>query len=418
MIKHDYAHMGCPYYEEKLENGLIIFFVPRKSELKSATVYVGQGGFLHAKEILDSKIPFGSAYYLMNQVLSSDFKKELLKEGVLSDCDIDYSFVRYSLNTRKDIYSALESLFVRIDKPCYEEKDIEAFKEKEREKTQKRDSNAILLSQERCLKNLYLSSPIRFGCIPSYQDSVRIHASALKKYQETYYTSDKIVLFLSFDAKPEEVFSTIKKMKLTSPSLIKENKWKYEEDYNKVKEEYEEVSGNGDASYLTYGIKFPGRSIIYDSYGELPFVAYEILLDSIVSSNSAFQDSLRDIRANLIDSQLKEGGEDTYLLLTFQTEDSTSLISFLTDYFSKLDARVSQKDFNALQKKVFTSAIKKITMPNEVCDQFSRSYPNHLPYLYLMNRVSRLNFNSYHRFLMELKGFKKSVCFVKKRGGL
>ncbi len=416
MIKHDYAHMGCPYFEERLDSGLTIFFVPRKSELKSATVYVGQGGFLHAKEILDSRIPFGTAYYLMNQILSSSFKEELCKEGVLSNCDIDYSFVRYSLNTRKDIYSALESLLLRIAKPCYEEKDIEAFKEKE--KVQKREDDAILLSQKKCLKNLYLSSPIRFGCIPSYQDSVRIHLSALRKYQETYYTSDKIVLFLSFDEKPEEVFSTIKKMKLPSPSSIKENKWNYEEDYNKVKEEYEEISGNGDSSYLTYGIKFPGRSIIYDSYGEFPFVAYEILLDSIAYSNAVFQDSLRDLRANLIDSQLKEGGEDTYLLLTFQTEDSTSLISFLTDYFSKLDAKVTQKDFNALQKKVFTSALKKISMPNEVCNQFSRAYPNHLAYLYLMNRVSRLNFNSYHRFLMELKGFKKSVCFVKKRGGL
>lgn len=414
MVKHDIGHMGCPYYEEKINDSLTVVFIPRKSELKSAVVYIGQGGFLHAKEIASSKIPFGTAYYLKNMICSDDFKNKMLEDGVLLESDMDYSFVRYSLNTLGDIYEPLKNLLERIAKPCFDEKMLDEFKVREKDEAEKRENDPILLSQKECIKNLYISSPIRYGFVPSYEDGKRIHASVLKKYQETYYVQDKVVLFLSLDEKPEVLMKKMKPFKLSSNSSLEEKKLTYEEDYEKVREEYTQLQYEGEHSYLTYGIKFPGREIIYNSYGELSFTAYEILLDSITASNSSFKESLADIRANLVSSKLKEGGEDTYLLLTFQTEDEESLISFLTQYFSKLDTKVTLKEYKELQQEVFTRAIKELYLPNVACKEFSRAYPNHVPYTSLMAHVMHLSFNSYRRFLQEFKSFKKAVCFVKK----
>ena len=42
MIKNDFGHLGCPYYEEKLENGITLILIPRKSKLKSAGIYIGK----------------------------------------------------------------------------------------------------------------------------------------------------------------------------------------------------------------------------------------------------------------------------------------------------------------------------------------------------------------------------------------
>lgn len=414
MTRYDYGHLGCPYYEEKIDDKLTLVIIPRKSELKSITVYISQGGFLHSKEIASSKIPFGSAYYLMNMIMPDSFIDELGKEGVLASCDLDYSYVRYHLNSLGDIYPSLNKLMQRISTSCYEEKDIEDFKEKERELSLKREKNPILVSKQKCLENLYLSSPIKYGYIPSYADGLRIHFSALKKYQENYYTKERITIFVSIDDDPQKVISEIKKLKFPSKSSYTETKFTYEEDYTKINKEYTKIEIEGNHSYLTYGVKFPSRAIIYDSYGEMTFATYQILIETIATNNKDFLTSLSNIRASLIDCELKEGGEDTYLLLTFQSEDEIALINFLTSYFTKLDSQITQKEYSDLQKKIIASSMSDLSMPNYATDLFSKTNANHIPYTALISHSSRISLNTYRKFLSEFKAFKKAVCFCKK----
>ncbi|MCR4698263.1 MAG: insulinase family protein [Bacilli bacterium] len=414
MLKHDFGHLGCPFYEEVLDNGMTVVFIPSKSKLKSATIYVAQGGFLHSQQISTSKIPFGSAYYLMNMVLSNSLVESLKKDGVLASSSLDYSYVRYSLNTLGDLYTPLKKVMNRVAKPCFEEKDIEAFKETERILASQREKDALEVSKRGCLDNLYLSSPIKYGYIPSFEDGIRIHASALKKYQETYYTPSNVVLFIASDDTPEKVLEEVKKLPQPHASSLEEQPFTYDEIYTEVNKEFTKKSLSSPHSYLTYGIKMPARANIYEKYGDLAFAFYQILLRSIVLENDFFKDNLTNLRATLVSTSFKEGGEDSYILLSFQTEDEVSLINFLTNYFARLDNRVTTADFKRIQEETYAWAIKELALPNQAVDAFSKTYANHIPYTSLVNRVSRLTYNVYRRFLEEFKTFKKAVCFVKK----
>jgi len=414
MLKHDYGHLGCPFYEEVLDNGMTVVFIPSKSKLKSATIYVAQGGFLHSQQISTSKIPFGSAYYLMNMVLSNSLVESLKKDGVLASSSLDYSYVRYSLNTLGDLYTPLKKVMNRVAKPGFEEKDIESFKETERILASQREKDALEVSKRGCLDNLYLSSPIKYGYIPSFEDGIRIHASALKKYQETYYTPSNVVLFIASDDTPEKVLEEVKKLPQPHASSLEEQPFTYDEIYTEVNKEFTKKSLSSPHSYLTYGIKMPARANIYEKYGDLAFAFYQILLRSIVLENDFFKDNLTNLRATLVSTSFKEGGEDSYILLSFQTEDEVSLINFLTNYFARLDNRVTTADFKRIQEETYAWAIKELALPNQAVDAFSKTYANHIPYTSLVNRVSRLTYNVYRRFLEEFKTFKKAVCFVKK----
>lgn len=414
VVKHDYGHLNCPFYQETLDNKVTVYFIPKKTELKSATIYIGQGGFLHSKEIASSKIPFGTAYYLMNLILPQKLQEEMKQEGVLAHADLDYSYVRYNINTLGDLYSPLSKLLNRISNVCYDKADVDALKEKEKITARVRENNPVLISQQECLDNLYFSSPIRYGFVPSVEDGIRIHQGALKKYQETYYVPSNIVLFISCSDDVEKVFEEVKKMKILSKLETKETPFVYEEIYDKVNHEYKEIPSSFPHSYLTYGIKFPSRAIIYDTYGELPFAIYEILVDSICKQNKEFMNQLVNLRANLIDTKLKEGGEDTFLLLTFQTEDEIALIQYLTQYFSTLDKRIDNASFKQLQELTFAKAVKELSMPNHAVDAFSRTYPNHVIYSSLIDHVNHINYGTYRRFLLEFKSFKKAVCYIRK----
>lgn len=414
MLKHDYGHMGCPFYEEKLSNGITLIFVPSTSQLKSACIYIGQGGFLHAKEISSSKIPFGTAYYLMNMIHSTSLKEEFEKDGVLSSSDLDYSYVRFFVNTLGDIYSPIEKLLKRINVSSYTESDIEEFKEKEKASYKVKNKDPLYLTKMTALNGLYLNSPIKYGYLPSLEDGVRIHATSLKKYQDTYYVPNNIVVFISSNDDVNNVKEKIESVKMLSKSQTKETPFVYEEDYKEVACEYKRISTTSKHSYLTYGIKFPAREIIYDAYGEMTFLNYEVLIPSIITENMEFMSSLISLRAEFMEASLKEGGEDTVLLLTFRCEDEVSLINFLTDYFSKLDKKVPGSLLKKIEDNIYINAIKNLSVPSKCVELFSRSYANHIPYTSLISRVLHLNYNSYRRFLEEFNAFKKAVCFAKR----
>ena len=414
MLKHDYGHLGCPFYEEVLDNGMTVVILPSKNKLKSATIYIAQGGFLHSQQISTSKIPFGSAYYLMHMILPESLKDYFKKEGVLASSTLDYSYVCYSFNTLVDIYALVKKLMNRIAKPCYEEKDIEAFKENERNISLLREKDALETSKRGCLNNLYLSSPIRYGYIPSFDDGIRIHASALKKYQDMYYSPKNVTLFIATNEDPHAVLEEVKKLPPLHSSQFEEQPFAYDEVYTQVNQEFTKKVMDTPHSYLTYGIKMPARANIYEKYGDLAFAFYQILIKTIVLENDEFKDNLTNLRATLVSTSFKEGGEDSYILLSFQTEDEVSLIHFLTNYFARLDKKVSNSDFKKIQEETYAYAIRELVLPNQAVDAFSKTYANHIPYTSLVHRVTRLTFNIYRRFLEEFKTFKKAVCFVQK----
>lgn len=416
MLRHDYGHLDCPFYEEKLENGLTVCFIPKsKSQLKSATLLISQGGFLHSNEIASSKIPFGSAYYLMNMILDEKTKKEFKKDGILIDSEIDYSYVSYSLNTLDDIYLGINKLFDRINNLNIKEADIEKFKETEKTTDKNRRLDPLFLTQDECLKNLYLSSPIRFGYLPRFEDGVRIHASALSKYKACYYNRNYMTLFISLDDDVVNVMKTLSKLKIGSKVNLDEKDVIYNEVYDKVNKEYTHATSPLiPNNYLSYGIKLPPRSIIYDSYGETTFTIYEILLKAIVSQNENFLNGLINVQSSLVDAKLKEGCEDTYIMLTFKTANETALIQFLTEYFLNLEKYTPSSQFYKLEDEIYTNSMKDLAIPSKVCYNFMHAYPNHIPYTQLIYKVTRLSYNAFSQFLKEFKGFKKACCIVKK----
>ena len=181
MIKHDIGHLHCPYFEEIYDSGLHLLLIPRKSQLKSASITICRGGLQHEREIASSKIPFGTAYYLSQAILSPDFKNELKKDGISASLSFDYSYTIYQLDTVNDLYKGVAKLMKRIAKACYKEDDVTSIWERE-----KKTPSSLEIAQKKVLEGLYTASPIRYGVKPNSEEGKRIHASALKKYQDAY----------------------------------------------------------------------------------------------------------------------------------------------------------------------------------------------------------------------------------------
>ncbi len=414
MIKNDYGHLNTPYYLEKLKGGVEIYIIPRKSKTLNVTVLVSKGGY-HRSDIA-SRYPLGTAYYLSHVIMDENFKKEQAKKNIMADNNVSYSYSTYSLTTNgEDVFPSLKELMERISTPSYTEKDVEAFRLIDEERRKSEEINPLFKTEKYCPKGLYLKSGIQSGVYPtSQQEATLIHASTLKRFQKSYYTQERLAIFFSGDVNPKEIIAKIKSLPFPSLSLSNpEEEYKNEEVYDKVAEDIIEIKGEDD-SYLTYGIKFPARKIIYEAYGQAMFFYYELLLDAAFKKNPSFLASVADLRSELLNAELIEAGEDSYIMLSFRTPSRNELCNFMANYLSKLNKKVSSSFYDRIQNEYYVRNLAVLHSPYLLCSEFARCYPNHITYPSVVCHTQRLSYSAFKKFLEQIKSFQRCVVYTKR----
>ncbi len=414
MIKNDYGHLNCPYYLEKLKGGVEIYVIPRKSKTNNVTVLFSKGGYQADEKT--AKYPLGTAYYLSHMIMDENFKKEEAKKNIMATSEVFYSYSSYSLTSNgEDLLPSLEKLMNKIVSPSYTEKEVDAFRLLDEERLKTEEANPLFKLEKYCPKGLYLKSAIQNGVYPSSaQEATLIHASSLKRFQKSYYTQDRLAIFFSGDVNPKEVINKIKSLSFPSSSLSNpETEYKNEEVYDKVSEEIIEIKGEDD-SYLTYGIKFPARKVIYEAFGQAMFFFYELLLDAAFRKNPIFLSSIADLRSELLKSEFVEAGEDSYIMLTFRTPSRNELCNFMSNYLSKLPKKISSSFYDRVQNEYYVKNLGILHSPYLLSKEFARCYPNHITYPSVICHTQRLSYSSFKKFLEQIKTFPRSVVYTKR----
>ena len=414
MIKNDLGHLNCPFYEQKLENGLNVIFVPRKSELKSGVIYIAQGGYPHDEEINSSKIPFGSAYFLEKMIMSYKTKNELKAMKTNGTSHIDFSYTCFNVDTLGDVFSAIQLVLNKICTLDFNEDDVEKFKQDNASFFQKQSDDPLIQTKKVCLNNLYFNSPIRNGFLPTKEQSVFIHASSLKKLLTKYYASNNMTIMISGDFTPGEVIAKIKEMKVPGKTTTYSKAVSYQEDYSKVNHYNKTLHLPYNYNVMNLGFKFPERKKLYDDYGIMMFESYEIISKVLFTENLNFLKGLHDIKCDLLGVSLSQGGEDTYLLLTMKSDDKNTLGNYLTDYCSRLDKRFTHADYQRVVNSYYYKAIRDLACPRTALDDFTVAYANNLPFTGLVGSTTKMRFANFKNFVALISTYPKATSVLEK----
>ena len=415
MIKTEYGHFSAPFFQEKFDNGLNVLFFPRKSKLNCAYLYLPCGSFPHEEQIEGVKTPYGSAYLLQHLVLTEARKKEFMSLGTLATSSLDYSYTLFRLSSFGDIFPSVSKLLDVFLKQDFKEEEIEAFKKENQESLLSLENDPLYLTSRGLLENLYETSPIRMGIQPLFKDVNVIHRSALRNHVLKYTAIDKMTLFLGGNMEVKEVEEKVSALKVNRTGSLLCKPIVYQEMYDRVKCPYTEKHVRGiDSDYLSFGIKFAKRQQLYESFGQLLFEFYEILIPALFTENQEFLKGLVEVGARLVDSKIHEAGEDGCLILTFRCKGSTSLVKFLTDYVSKLERRLTAKDFKAVVNDYYAKGLVSLSLPNTALDEFSRIYADNLSYTGILNALPKMGFNTFRNFLSKMDHFPKAAFFLGK----
>ena len=415
MVKCDYGHLKCPFYHDRLENGIDVYSIPRDSDIKSAVVYLSKGGVNQASQVQGTKIPHGAMYVLAASLLDEELTSFFAFHNVKISLDIDYSYTMFKLTTLgDDLFLCLKKLMEKIASPSLTEEKLEKQKQEILLTIQEHDT-PLERSKDALLDALYLASPIQESIYPTKEELNLIHASTLRKIQECYYTSRYITLFFSLPDDPRNVLVEANRLKCAKEIPLKEEPRKGEEKYDVVNEEYAEIESGINRSLLTYGFKFPSRKTIYEAYGESAFFLYELFADTAFLKNPIFLDAIADQKADLVKAEFKQGGEDAYFYLTFFTEEPEALVEFMGKFLARINNHVDKKRFNQLKEEYLASVFEKLGSPVSALEAFATSFPNHIAYTSLAAHASRVSFSAIKHFLGDFREFRRACCFAKKR---
>lgn len=411
MIKSDFGHLNCPYYTTKIKDDVDVFYIPRNSKIKTATVYISKGGLKSTSK--EDKTVSGTAYLTMKYLSSNEKKADLSKEGISLSTRFDHSFTCFDLESISgDIFKALDMILSDISLPNISEEKLNTVRIQAKEDLKAIYEDGIYQSQTGVLDNLYFKSPIKEGLYPSLEDLDRIHASTIKKFMDKYYKRDRITIFLSGDISADDLRTSLPLLHLPKSALYKDVISAIDEDYQRVNRDEKIVKADVKNNVMTYGIKFPSREMIYNSYSDDMFYIYELLTDVLFVKKDTFKDGLYKMNCSLIECKLLQAGEDTSLLISLNCQDESLASSFVTGYIDKLSKRVSKDLFKKVRDEYFAGCNRSLSSPKETITSFTSVHPNHITYTALVSKTMHLSYKTFIKFLDDLKTFKKSYYFI------
>lgn len=411
MIKNDFGHLGCPYYEEKLENGITLIVVPRKSRLKSAGIYIGKGALNNTLEVNGAKLGKGTAYLTKERIRSKDFQDALATRGIVGSSSMDYSYTYYSLSSLDDVLPGLKRLRERIIRRNFAEEGLDRVKQGLSPLLRDEKKKPANICLERRLSHRYASSPLKDSLLPKREEANNTHVSSLRRFVESYYVPRDRVVFLSMDEKPSTMVSLLSSLLFPADLTIYEKKTTSEESSDVLdKLSLGVFAGRG--TYLGYGFKFPHRKDLYEHYGRSLFPKYELRRQSYFSSPS-FLSSLADRQGELLLSSFKQGGEESCVSLILKVRDEKPVLAFLKDYFGKLDNRLRKDDFALVKREYEAKARKNLALPHLVLSHFAINFPNHIPYPSLVALTKKEGYTGYRRFGEDISSFSQCAYILK-----
>lgn len=410
MIKNDYGHLNTPFYQQKENTGVNLIFIPKKSEEKSGVLYIPQGFYLHDNEINKTKINFGCPFLLQEMILDEKTREEINKEGKI-ESETTFSYTIYKITTKGDLIKLFNILLERIRNLSLTDEIVESYKKK---LILEYKEDPLSISKEKTIENMFFSSPMTNGTHCKGKDINKIHLTEMKKFLFRYYSLKSLTFIASYDADPSSFLEDCKKIHFPIFPETKSVEKKFEENYSEVKEKRDIIICRDSLdNILTFGIKLDERKNLFEKFGELIFIFYEIVLDYL-KEDEEFKKMLSDTNSSLLSMDLKEGYEDTFILMSFKCEKFSTLSNALSNHLSSIIKKKNRKYFKMIKENYMKKAEEILSDPDRLVYEFARVYADNLPYTYVVDKVRKFSYSDFLRILETILSYPRCVTYMKK----
>lgn len=348
-------------YYEKLENGLSIYYMPKKGFTKKyailATDY-GSNDLEFISENENNKVKFneGIAHFLEHKMFeqpdgSNAFDK-FSKWGASANAFTNFTMTAYLFSTTEHFYESLEHLINYVQSPYFTDENVEKEKGIIEQEIKMYNDNPDWNVYFNTLKALYVNYPVRIDIAGTVNSIQKITKEELYRCYNTFYDPGNMALFVVGDLDFSKIMESISKVNNIISSTNKVEKiYPKEPPYVNKKE----IVAQFPVSIPMFNIAFKDNNIGINGNELLrKEIITEILIDIIFKKGSILYENL--YMSGLINENFGAGFSSQvnygFTIISGESKDPKKVKEIILKYIEKYKTEgISEDDFNRIKKK-------------------------------------------------------------------
>ncbi len=207
-------------YYEKLENGLEVYFMPKKGFTKKYAVLATNYGsndleFIPINEKEKMRVNAGIAHFLEHKLFEQPdggnaFDK-FSKWGANANAFTNFTMTAYLFSATEYFYESLAHLIDYVQTPYFTDENVEKEKGIIEQEIKMYNDDAEWNVYFNSLKAMYVNHPTRIDIAGDVESIYKITKEELYKCYNTFYNPSNMILFIVGDLDEKEVFDNVKK---------------------------------------------------------------------------------------------------------------------------------------------------------------------------------------------------------------
>ncbi|HHQ8721224.1 TPA: EF-P 5-aminopentanol modification-associated protein YfmH [Clostridioides difficile] len=409
-------------YYEKLQNGLGVYFMPKRGFMKKYAILATNYGsndleFVPIGEDKKIRVNEGIAHFLEHKMFEQpdggDAFDKFSKLGVNANAFTNFTMTAYLFSATENFYESLEHLIDYVQTPYFTDENVEKEKGIIAQEIKMYNDDPDWNVYFNCLKAMYVNYPARIDIAGTVDSIYKITKEELYKCYNTFYNPGNMALFVVGDLDVEKVIDVTKKSNnYKVDKLSKSIERFYPEEPESVKEK--EVIEKFSISMPMFNIGFKDSNVGLKGKELLrKEIVTDILVGMLFKKGSKLYEDL--YMQGLINENFGAGFSSqvdyAFSIIAGDSKEPKKVKEIILDYIEKSKKEgLSKEEFERTKKKKIGSFIKCFDSINFIGNSFISYVFKDINLLDYLDVIKDITFEEVEERLKE--HFKEDYCVI------
>ncbi|EGT3814664.1 TPA: insulinase family protein [Clostridioides difficile] len=409
-------------YYEKLQNGLDVYFMPKRGFMKKYAILATNYGsndleFVPIGEDKKIRVNEGIAHFLEHKMFEQpdggDAFDKFSKLGVNANAFTNFTMTAYLFSATENFYESLEHLIDYVQTPYFTDENVEKEKGIIAQEIKMYNDDPDWNVYFNCLKAMYVNYPARIDIAGTVDSIYKITKEELYKCYNTFYNPGNMALFVVGDLDVEKVIDVTKKSNnYKVDKLSKSIERFYPEEPEGVKEK--EVIEKFPISMPMFNIGFKDSNVGLKGKELLrKEIVTDILVGMLFKKGSKLYEDL--YMQGLINENFGAGFSSqvdyAFSIIAGDSKEPKKVKEIILDYIEKSKKEgLSKEEFGRTKKKKIGSFIKCFDSINFIGNSFISYVFKDINLLDYLDIIKDITFEEVEERLKE--HFKEEYCVI------
>ncbi len=410
-------------YFEELENGLKIFFMPRRGYTKQYALFATNYGsndnaFIAPGENTVTEVPKGIAHFLEHKLFEEPNGSIFDKFAELgSDVNAYTNFTStcYLFSSTDKFFENLKLLIEFVQSPYFTNENVEKEKGIIEQEIRMYDDSPNWKVFFNALRSMYHFHPVRNDIAGTIESIRKIAKEDLYKCYQTFYSPQNMIVFVTGDVDENKVFDMIRSSSIQGEYKGKEEVRRiYPKEPDTVVQNL--IEENLDVSIPLFNIAFKdidnglkGEELLHKE------LSIRILLDMLFGMSSDFYTNLYE--EGLINNTFEYDytGEIQYghSMLGGESKNPHKVLEKLSEYIEQIKKNgLNRDDFDRIKRKLIGRHLASYNSVEFVATVFVNYYFKNINIFDYIKQLRNIEFKSVEERFYEHFDTKRSVLSI------